>query len=247
MPVATQFLDGLREREIVADRGFDDFHQFRERKFKWNRRKLRVFLLRNRIRRRHRAARNGDARPSAQRGIVAKLGDVGISRALDVREPVARFGMDVDFVKRMTFDLLRINPQHKMTVGGLRVQLQLLRLRQIPVRVKPVRVARGEKKFFRAIGFRQFGFSRRKRLRGRRRAERVFLARSADGHRRGRIAFEQNGRGFDFLFAGVSAADEGFGGDFGFRLGGFCALRLQNAFCGVCDAFEKCFFYAWRF
>ena len=44
-----------------------------------------------------------------------------------------------------------------MAVGGLRVQLQLLLARQIPVRVKPVRVARGQEKFLGAVGFGQFG------------------------------------------------------------------------------------------
>jgi hypothetical protein len=99
MAVAAQFFNRLREREIFADGALDDFHQFRERKFKRNRGKLGVGLLRDRIGRRHRAAGNGDAHPFAERGIVAEFGDVGISRALDVREPVARFGMDVDFVK----------------------------------------------------------------------------------------------------------------------------------------------------
>ena len=72
---------------------------------------------RNGVGRRHRAARSRDARPFAERGIVAEFGDVGISRALDVREPVARFGMDVDFVSRMAFNLVRVNPQDQMAVG----------------------------------------------------------------------------------------------------------------------------------
>ena len=107
--------------------------------------------------------------PTAHRRVVAEFGGVGISRTLDVREPVARFGVDVDFVKRMAFDFAGVNAEDQMAVRRLHVELQLLLARQVPVRVKPVRIARGQKKFFRAVGFGQFGLRRFKLLRGRRR------------------------------------------------------------------------------
>ena len=68
---------------------------------------------------------------------------------------MARFGVDVDFVSGMTFDFSGENPQHQMAVGGFRVQFILLFAGQIPVRVKPVRITRGEKKFFGAVTVRQ--------------------------------------------------------------------------------------------
>ena len=94
-------------------------HQSGERKFKWDRGEFRVASSFD-------AASGGVTVPlematrvhCAERGIIAEFGDVGISRALDVREPVARFGMDVDFVKRMAFNFVRVNPQDEMPVGG---------------------------------------------------------------------------------------------------------------------------------
>ena len=110
--------------KIVAHGVLDDLHQFGERKFKRNGGEFRVGLRRHGVGRRDGGAGNGDAHPAAQRGVVAEFGDVGISGALDMREPVARFRMDVDFVERMAFDLVGVNPQNEMAVGGLRVQLR---------------------------------------------------------------------------------------------------------------------------
>ena len=156
MAGAAQFLDGLRERQIVAHGVLDDLQQPRERIFIRDGGELRRALARDRIRRRDRVARDGDARPFAERGIKPKLRRVGMARQLDVREPVARLRVDVDFVGGMALDFSRKNPQHQMAVGGLGVQLILLLAGQVPVRVKPVRIARGEKQFFGAVTFRQF-------------------------------------------------------------------------------------------
>src|ERR1035441_2999838 len=84
--------------------------------------------------------------------------------------------MNVNFANRMALNLAGVNAQDEMAGGGSRVELQLLLARQIPMRVKPVRVARGQKKFFRAVSFGQFGFRRFKMLRRRHGAERVFPA-----------------------------------------------------------------------
>ena len=109
--------------------------------------------------------------------------------------------MNVNFANRMAFNLAGVNAQDEMAVGGLRVELQLLLARQIPMRVKPVRVARGQKKFFGAVSFGQFGFRRFKMLRRRHGAERIFLAGAAGGRRRGLVAFEQERRDFNFFAA----------------------------------------------
>ena len=104
----------------------------------------------------------------------------------------------------------------------MRVQLQLLLARQIPVRVKPVRVARGEKKFSRAVGFGQFGFRRFQNVaRAASGPSEYFSTGTADGRRRGLIAFEQNGRNFDFFAVrGFVGFGFGFGGVFDFQRGG---------------------------
>jgi hypothetical protein len=60
--------------------------------------------------------------------------------------------MNVNFANRMAFDLAGINAQDEMAVGGARVELHLLLARQIPMRIKPVRVAGGQKKFPGAVG-----------------------------------------------------------------------------------------------
>ena len=145
MTGATQFFDGLRERNIIAHGVLDNLHQTRERKFKGNRGELRRIFFRGGVGRRDCAAGNGDAQPFAERGIIAEFGGVGMAGALDVREPMARFGMDVDFVSRMAFNLAGKNAENEVAVGGLDVQDVLLFAGQIPVRVKPVRIARGKK------------------------------------------------------------------------------------------------------
>jgi hypothetical protein len=62
-----------------------------------------------------------------------------------MREPVARFRVNMDFVGRMAFDFAGVNAEDEMPVSGSRVEFLLLRDGQIPVGVKPVRIARGEK------------------------------------------------------------------------------------------------------
>jgi hypothetical protein len=226
MAVAAQFFNRLREREMFAHGGFDDFDQPGKRKFKRDGGELNLAFRGNGVRRRDRGAGNGNARPPAQRRIIAQLGGVGISGALNVREPVARFRMNVNFANRMAFDLAGVNAQDEMAVGGARVELQLLLARQIPMRVKPVRVARGQKKFLCAVGLGQFGFRRFKMLRRRHGAERVFPAGAAGGRRRGLVAFEQERRNFNFFAADVSAA-----GGCGFWFGG--AARAHTRVGGV--------------
>ena len=70
MTRAAQFLNGLREREIVAHGVFNDLHQPRERKFIRDGGELRGVLARARARdgilRRHGVAGNGDASPFAE-------------------------------------------------------------------------------------------------------------------------------------------------------------------------------------
>src|SRR5664280_1594532 len=123
--------------------------------------------------------------------------------------------MNVNFANRMALNLAGVNAEDEMAGGGSRVELQLLLARQIPMRVKPVRVARGQKKFFRAVSFGQFGFRYFKMLRWRHGAKRVLPAGAAGGRRRGLVAFEQERRDFNFFAADVSAA-----GGCGFWFGG---------------------------
>ena len=115
-----------RQRHVVAHGFLDDLHQFGERKFKRDGGEFRVAFGRGGVGRREGAAGNGDAHPFAQRGIIAQFGGVGIARALDVREPVARFGMDVDFVGGMALDFAGVNAENQMAVGGGGVEFLLL-------------------------------------------------------------------------------------------------------------------------
>ena len=121
MAVAAQFLDGLRERQIVAHGILDDLHQFGERKFKRDGGVFGVVSSGTASGGVTVELEIGDARPFAERGIIAEFGGVGIAGALDVRKPVARFGMNVNFVKRMAFNFAGIDAQHEMAVGGFAV------------------------------------------------------------------------------------------------------------------------------
>ena len=133
----------------------DDLDEARKRNFKRNGGELGGVILGRGVRRRDGGAGNADAHPFAEAGVVAQLGGIRTARALDVREPVARFRVDMDFVKRMAFDLVRVDAEDEVAVGGLGIELVLLLAGEVPMRVEPVRVARGEEKFFGAVGFRQ--------------------------------------------------------------------------------------------
>jgi len=84
------------------------------------------------------------------------------------------------------------------------------------LRVKPVRIAGGQKQLACAISLRKFGFRCFKLLRGCSGAERVFLARSADGHRRRFVAFQQDGWDL-YFFASGSLRGFGLDGSLGFQ------------------------------
>ena len=109
--------------------------------------------------------------------------------------------MNVNFANRMAFNPAGVNPQDEMAVGGSRV-IHLLVVRQIPMRVKPVRIARGQKKPLRAVSLGQFGIRRFKMWRRRHGAECEFPAGAGDGRRCGLVAFEQERRNFNFFAAG---------------------------------------------
>jgi len=53
----------------------------------------------------------------------SQLGGVGISGALNVREPVARFRMNVDFANRMALNLAGVNAQDEMAAADRALSL----------------------------------------------------------------------------------------------------------------------------
>ena len=67
MTVATQFFNRLREREVVAHGGLDDFEQPGKREFKRDGGEFNLAFRRNRVRRRDRGTGGGNARPAAKR------------------------------------------------------------------------------------------------------------------------------------------------------------------------------------
>ena len=134
---------------------------------------------------------------------------------LDVGKPMAGFGMDVNFVDRVTFEFMGINAQNQVAVGRTRIASDLLVPGQIPVRVQPVRIAGRQKQLARAIALGQFGLRRLKLLGGRHRTQGIFLTRTADWWRGRTVAFQQNGGDLKFFVPGRSA-DSGFNRAFGF-------------------------------
>ena len=68
----------------------------------------------------------------------------------------------------MPFNPAGENAENEMTIGGLGVKRILLFAGQIPVRVKPVRIARGQGEFLGAVSLGQLGLHRLKMRRGRR-------------------------------------------------------------------------------
>src|SRR6185295_10968724 len=85
--------------------------------------------------------------------VVAKLGNETRAAHSNVREPVPRLGMDVNLAMRFAGDVVLVDAKHQMPVHRARVVALELFPREIPMSVKPVRVARRQQQLLRAISF----------------------------------------------------------------------------------------------
>ena len=192
---AAELFDRFEQREVVLERALDQGDQFVELHFRRQALKPNRKIVRHGIRRRQRGGRGRNADPLIARTVVAQLGLKLRAAQPDVREPVARFRVDVNLPIRLAAGLVLVDAQHQMAVHGAGVVFLELFTGQIPVRVKPVRVARGEQQPLRAIRFRQRRQLRpaRGRRGGGRGSEGVTLAGTAGGRGRRGVAFEQKG------------------------------------------------------
>ena len=146
--------------------------------------------------------RGSEGFPFAPRSIVAEFSEVVLASLLDMREPVFGFRMNVDFGNTFFRASRVMNPHDQMTIHGESVVAELFLVRKIPVRVKPVRVARGEKQSPGVVRRRQWRGTFVEMIRRRGRAERKFFRRSAFGEKTRFIAFEQKCRNRERRFAG---------------------------------------------
>src|SRR5213592_4290067 len=116
-----------------------------------------------------------------------------------MNEPVPRFGMNLHFSERFVRDGFEINAQREAAAGGKLLAIPDLVAGQIPMGVKPVRVAGSEQQSFCTVGFWKLpqlagGSGMLARRRG---AERIAFSWPADLRRRRFIAFERNRRHLD--------------------------------------------------
>ena len=111
------------------------------------------------------------------------------------------------------------NPQNEMLVDRERIKIALLLAREIPVGIKPVRIAGGEHQFLRAIGVRQLAF-RFQPLDRRGRTQGIPLTRPADRNG-GRVVILQEDRQDARRLGEILAGGRGDGGSFGQRRGGW--------------------------
>ncbi len=220
--VGAQFLQCLCEWRVFVDGFFHERKQFLHRHFDGNDAELRRGIGGYGVRRRERGGGSGDNGPFLGGGIITEFSDVPGIGEIDVNEPMARFGMDVNFGDGLAARRFEVDANDEVAVARVGVVTALLIGGQIPMRVKPMRVARCEQKGFGTVGFGQLTFGREffNRRCG---AERVTLAGTADGCRSGPVTFEQNrGNARGVLRAGRMARMTGAGaGGTGFSIFGF--------------------------
>src|SRR5208282_2784631 len=99
---------------------------------------------RNRLGGRDRWWRGCDTHPIPSGAIIAKLSHVLRFGMVNMDEPMPRLRMDVDLPDRPLHTRRRTHPYYEMMVLGQCVVVPLLRRREIPMRVQPVRIARGQ-------------------------------------------------------------------------------------------------------
>ena len=139
------------------------------------------------------AGRGGcDRYPLAPGAIVAQLSHVLRFGAVHVNKPMPRFRMHVDFSDRAGPDRAGENPHDEMTVGGKGVVAPLLLRREVPVRIQPVRIARGQQQLPGPIGLGQCRFFGSGLAGGGRRPQGILLSRAGHGRRDGFVALQEN-------------------------------------------------------
>ena len=124
-----------------------------------------------------------DCHPLAPGPIVAELSHVPAIGSLHVNEPMPRFGMDVDFCHRPFPDRAAIDSHHEMVVGRKGVVTPLLLQREVPVRIEPVRVPRGQRQLPGPVSFGQCSFVGSGVARWGRWAQDILLTRTGRGRR----------------------------------------------------------------
>ena len=98
-----------------------------------------------------------------------------------MREPVARFGMDVNFGNVRARLIRIVQAQDHVAIHRTRVVAELFLHREIPVRVKPVRIARRQEQSPRAVRSRGAALGFIEMIQRRSRAERELFSRAAEG------------------------------------------------------------------
>jgi hypothetical protein len=148
---------GFRERHVLGDGGFDHRDEFFERNVGGNRGELDGSIVRYGIRRgkRWRGKRHLDPTPVGI-AVVTQGGNVTRSPHPHMHKPVPGFRMNVHLGMRGVRNPIAVYPQNHMPVQRELVVFAELDIREIPMRVEPVRVTRHEQKSLRSVRGGQF-------------------------------------------------------------------------------------------
>ena len=143
--LGAQLLHGLDQRHMFAQGAFDNRNQLSERNIVRNGGEAQRLFRPTSCRAGSTSRPNGPARPSAGRnrnspGRSSICAGVGHGN-----KPVARFRMDVYFGQGLRLQGAAINAKDQMAVDGQAVVFLELRAGQIPMGVKPVRIAGSQK------------------------------------------------------------------------------------------------------
>ncbi len=140
-----------------------------------------------------------------------------------MHEPMSGLRLNMQFLDRRPFGCFEVNAQDQVLIARPGIVRALLLARQIPMRIQPVRIARGQQQMLRAVRLRQLAFvlecfHRRARPKG------VTLSGPAHRRRLRPLGLQQNRGNVSRRFA------RGPGG-LSFS-GGFFGLPRSLRFCG---------------
>src|ERR1043166_799384 len=117
--------------------------------------------------------------------------------------------MNVNFRCWLVGGRFTLDSNYQVAMDRTRVILALLLTGEIPMRVEPVRVARGEREFSCAIGFWQLRPTRSARGLGRNRSKNEFVTEIGNGGQAGHIILQQNWGDDQWRFCGLGRNADG--------------------------------------
>jgi outer membrane lipoprotein SlyB len=138
---------------MLSDGSLDDGDEFLERNVGGYGGELDGGIVGHGIGRRKGRRGNGDLDPAPVRiGVVTEGGYIAGTADADVDEPIAGFGVDMNFGMRNIADDIAKHAENQMAIGCDPIVVSELGIGEVPVCVKPMRIAGDQQQPFGAVG-----------------------------------------------------------------------------------------------